>query len=324
MTVTAIESSQLAKSRLYSVPVLGALALGWIVLEKMVAHIFLVTLIYVGIPAAISYAVAFVVGLLGLVMVWKGLEQNNEVRATWMGFVGGSLIWVFWFEMYLHFIGGENNFALAMTESGPEYLSKTDLAALFAGDTSIPRPYFMGEHVFLQSSTLFCFMLMIYMGLNKDVRCRLILWVRKIFGLRPGKPTVGYKPQYARVAATELFFVNWFMYTLMLAVNDERIFGLHHLANYVAFALVALWSVIIVSKQFKQKEAGLAIRYAIAVGGVLWYLPEQMVLWKMFREPWVYYNEFPVTASAILIGYVGLMVFFWKTPVNPETGKSIQ
>ncbi|MFV8784233.1 hypothetical protein ACNKU7_17565 [Microbulbifer sp. SA54] len=322
MTVSAIEAPPIAKSRLYSAPVLGALALAWIILEKMVAHIFLVTLIYAGIPSTIAYGIAFVVGLLGMVLVWKGLEQN-EVRGTWMGFVGGSLIWVFWFEMYLHFIGGENNFALAMTDSGSAYLLKDDLAALFAGDKSIPRPYFMGEHVFLQSSTLFCFMLMIYMGLNKDIRCRLILWVRKIFGLRPGKPTSGYKPQYARVAATELFFVNWFMYTLMLAVNDERILGLHHPVNYVAFALVALWSIIIISKQFKQKEAGLAIRYAIAVGGVFWYLPEQMVLWEMFREPWVFYNEFPVTATAILLGYIGLMYFFWKTPVNPETGKSI-
>ncbi|HEY8568565.1 hypothetical protein [Microbulbifer sp.] len=322
MTVAAIESPSNAKSRIYSAPYLGLLALVWIVLEKMTAHIFLVTLIYAGIPMMISYAVAFVIGLLGMVLVWKGLEQN-EVRGTWMGFVGGSLIWVFWFEMYLHFIGGENNFALAMTEAGPQYLVKDDLAALFSGDKSIPRPYFMGEHVFLQSSTLFCFMLMIYMGLNKDIRCRLILWVRKLFGLRPGKPTTGYKPQYARVAATELFFVNWFMYTLMLAVNDERIFGLHHVANYVAFGAVAVWSAIIVAKQFKQKEAGLAIRYAIAVGGVMWYLPEQAVLWEVFREPWVYYLEFPVTATTILLSYFGLMYVFWKTPVNPETGKSI-
>ncbi|MCA0900858.1 hypothetical protein [Microbulbifer agarilyticus] len=322
MTVSALESPQLEKSRLYSAPALGGLALGWVILEKMVAHMYLVTLIYAGIPSTIAYAVAFVVGMLGLIMVWKGLEQN-EVRGTWMGFVGGSLVWVFWFEMYLHFIGAENNFALAMTEAGPEYLLKSDVAALFAGDSSIPRPYFMGEHVFLQSSTLFCFMLMIYMGMNKDIRCRLILWVRKIFGLRPGKPTKGYKPQYARVAATELLFVNWFMYTLMLAVNDERILGLHHPVNYVSFALVVLWSAIIVAKQFKQKEAGLAIRYAIAVGGVFWYLPEQMVLWEIFREPWVFYNVFPVTASVILLAYIGLMVFFWKTPVNPETGKSL-
>ncbi|MBB5210158.1 hypothetical protein [Microbulbifer hydrolyticus] len=322
MTVAAIDTPSSAKSRIYGAPYLGLLALTWIVLEKMIAHIYLVTLIYAGIPMAVSYAVAFVVGLLGLALVWKGLDQN-EVRGTWMGFVGGSLIWVFWFEMYLHFIGGENNFALAMTDSGSQYLLKEDLAALFAGDQSIPRPYFMGAHVFLQSSTLFCFMLMIYMGMNKDVRCRLILWVRKLFGLRPGKPTAGYKPQYARVAAAELFFVNWFMYTLMLVVNDERILGLHHVGNYVAFAAVAIWSAIIIGKQFKQKEAGLAIRYAIAVGGVFWYLPEQMVLWELFREPWVFYLEFPVTATAILVGYFALMYVFWKTPVNPETGKSI-
>jgi hypothetical protein len=322
MTTAAIQSTPVAKSRYLSTPYLGLLALAWVVLEKMIAHIYLVTMIYAGIPSVISYSVAFVVGLLGLVLVWKGLEQN-EVRGTWMGFVGGSLVWVFWFEMYLHFIGTENNFALAMTDSGPAYLMKDDLAALFSGDTSVPRPYFMGAHLFLQSSTLFCFMLMIYMGMNKDIRCRLILWVRKLFGLRPGKPTSGYKPQYSRVAATELFFVNWFMYTLMLAVNDERILGLHHPANYVAFALGAIWSAIIIAKQMKQKEAGLAIRYAIAVGGVFWYLPEQAVLWELFREPWVYYTDFPLTTAGILLGYFGLMYLFWKVPVNPQTGKSI-
>lgn len=322
MAVAAIEYPSGIKSRIYSAPYLGLLALTWIVLEKMIAHIYLVTLIYAGIPMAISYAVAFVIGLLGLVIVWRGLK-HNEVRGTWMGFVGGSLIWVFWFEMYLHFIGAENNFALAQTDAGIQYLGKAEVTALFSGDTSIPRPYFMGAHVFLQSSTLFCFMLMIYMGLNQDVRCRLILWVRKLFGLRPGKPTKGYKPQYARVAAVELFFVNWFMYTLMLIVNDERILGLHHIANYIAFGAVAIWSAIIIAKQLKQKEAGLAIRYAIAVGGVFWYLPEQAVLWGWFREPWVFYLEYPITATAILVGYFALMYLFWKTPVNPETGKSI-
>lgn len=322
MTTASLDASMAARPWYYSPPFVGGLALTWIVLEKMIAHIYLVTLIYAGIPSPIAYSVAFVIGAFGLFLVWKGLDKN-EVRATWMGFMGGALIWVFWFEMYLHFIGANNNFALAATDAGIQYLDKSQVQALFAGDTSIPRPYFMGEHVFLQSSTLFCFMLMIYMGMNKDIRCRLILWVRKLFGLRPGKPTQNYKPQYARVAAMEVMFVNWFMYTLMLAVNDERIFGLHHIATYITTGAVALWAAYIIHKQLKQREVGLAIRYAIAVGGVFWFLPEQAVLWEWYREPWVHYLDYPITASLIIIGYAALAVLFWKTPVNPQTGKSL-
>lgn len=310
------------KTWYYSAPMVGLLAFSWVVLEKMIAHMYLVTLIYAGIPMEISYIIAFVLGALGLYLVWRGLSQGNQVKATWLGYMGGALIWVFWFEMYLHFIGAENNFALAKTAEGIVYLDKAAVTALFSGDTTIPRPYFMGSHVFLQSSTLFCMMMMIYMGMNKDIRCRLIMWVRNLFGLRAGIPSRGYQPQYARVAAAEVMFVNWFMYTLMLVVNDERLLGLHHPANYVITAAVAGWAAYIIWKQSKQREVGLAIRYAIAVGGVFWYLPEQAVLWEWFKEPWVYYLDFPITSLFIITAYIGLMVMFWKTPVNPDTGKS--
>jgi len=306
----------------YKAPAMAVLVYVWVLLEKMVAHIFLVTLIYAGMPIAIAYIIAAVIGAIGLLLVWKGLHQVNEVKATWLGYVGGAIIWTFWFEMYLHFIGAMNMYALGVGEAGVERLSSEQLQLAMSGGSDV-KPYFMGEHVFLQSSSLFCFMLMIYMFMNKDVRCRMILWLRKLLRLRPGKPTKGYQPQFSRVAATEVMFVNWFMYTLMLIVNDERILGLHHPVTYVSTALVVFWAAFVLWKQTQQREVGLSIRYAIGAVAVMWFVPEQTTLWGWYKEPWVYYNDYPITASLILISYVVLMRVVWKTPTNPETGKSL-
>lgn len=318
---TQILSAGAEKTILRRSPWLGLVALAWILSEKMVAHIYLVTLIYAGIPHAIAYGIAFVLGALGLFMVWRGLSQDNEVKATWLGYMGGAFIWVFWFEMYLHFIGQNNMFALAYHEGEVLRLGPDEVAAAFRGEG--PAPYFMGEHVFLQSSSLFCFMVMIYLFMNPDVRCRMLLWFRKILRLRPGRPTSGYKPLVARVAAMEVMFVNWFMYTVMLLSLDERIFGLHHPVSYAITAGISLWTIYILRKLVAIKESGLLIRYAIGVGGVFWFVPEITTLWGWYREPWVWYLEYPATATAILVIYIACAVFFWRAPVNPDTGKGI-
>ena len=42
------------------------------------------------------------IGLLGAALVWIGLRQE-EIPATWKGYLGGLFIWVGWFEFGFHF-----------------------------------------------------------------------------------------------------------------------------------------------------------------------------------------------------------------------------
>ncbi len=290
------------KPWVYQTPVIATLIFFWVMLEKMVAHEYLVTLIYAGMPAAYSYGAAAVTGAIGLVLVWKGLHKEDEVKGTWFGYVGGALLWTSWFEMYMHFMGAYNGHPIAVGDG---------------------QPFFLGEHAFLQSSSIFVVMIVVYMTMNKDVRCRMMLWIRNKLGLRPGKATKGYRPQVARVAATEVMFVNWFMYVLMMAVLDERYLGAMHPFTQGFSVVMALWGLYLFYKQTQQKEVGMAIRYAIGAVGVFWYTPEYTTLIGWYREPWVYYLDYPITASLILIAFIVLTVVVYKTPVNKETGKSL-
>ncbi len=86
--------------------------------------------------------------------------------------------------------------------------------------------------------------------LNKDVRCRMLLWIRRRIGLGDtiGKPTQGYRPNVSRVAAFEYFFVTWFMYVLMITIIDPRLFGLHHPVTYTLSTLVCAWGLYLLYK----------------------------------------------------------------------------
>ena len=63
----------------------------------------------------------------------------------------------------------------------------------------------LGEHIFLQMSGIFCVTSLFFIMLNKDVRCRMLLWIKRSIGLAEtiGKPTQGYRPNVSRVAAFE-------------------------------------------------------------------------------------------------------------------------
>ena len=48
------------------------------------------------------YVAAVVVGIVGFVIVWRGLRAN-ELQATLSGLIGGWLIWIGWFEYAFKF-----------------------------------------------------------------------------------------------------------------------------------------------------------------------------------------------------------------------------
>jgi|GEM_PF-792963 len=308
----------------YKKPVMPILVFAWILMEKMVAHVYLVTLIYAGIPMKYSYGFAAFVGMLGVYLVWKGVKiENNDVRASWFGFMGGAFIWTGALEMWHHAMGTYNLQPVAMKDGEAIFVNGFDGMTMPTDGSEI---FFMGEHAFLQSSSMLCIILFIMMFMNKDVTCRMLMWFRKVLGLKPGTPTKAMRPQHARVACTEYLFVNWFMYVIMLAVLDERTLGADHIVTVLTTVGIAVWAAYIIYKQTQQREAGLAIRYAIAVVGVTWFLPEMTTLWGWFVEPWVNFYQSTTDSIIMLVIitlFITLSVIFYKTPVNPKTGKSL-
>lgn len=312
----------------YQTKIQAVLIFLWILMEKTVAHVYTVFMIYAGVPMQYSYAFAAIICMLGIRFVWKGIHvENNEVRASWYGFMAGSFIWTGGMEMWHHAMGKYNMQPVVMKDGVGTFIPSF---GPMEGPVGGIRPFFMGEHAYLQSTSLMCIVLFILMFMNKDVTCRMLQWFRRVLNMRPGKPTRGMQQQHARVAATEYIFVNWFMYVVMLAVLDERTFGADHMLTYAVTAGIAIWAAYIIYLQTKQREAGMAIRYAIAVAGVFWFLPEMTTLWGWYAEPWVnFYNgstQHNINAVFMLFviaAYIWLCRVYYKTPVNPKTGKSL-
>jgi len=286
-----------------SPPFLGVLVFLLLVFEKFLAHTYTVINIYV-LPAPYKYWVPGIIGAIGVLLIIKGLRRD-AVKGTLLGYSGAVLIWMSWFESGLPILSRYNEMKMFLPSEGNQ------MAGL------------LGEHVILQASGIFCLVTLFFVMLNKDVRCRMLLWIRRRIGLGTavGVPAPGNRPNVARVAAFEYMFVTWFMYVLMLVIVDPRLNGLYHPVTYTLSGIIGLWGIYLIYKLTQQREVGFTIRYGIGAVGVFWYIPEALALYEKFYEFYIYANKHPIAMTAVLIAFIAIWVFLWKTPVK-ESGKS--
>jgi len=240
------------------------------------------------------------------VLIVGGLKKD-EVKGTIMGYGGAVLVWMSWFESGLPILARYNEMKMFMPSEGN----------MMAG--------LLGEHVILQASGIFCLVALFMVMLNKDVRCRMLLWIRRQIGLGTavGVPAPGNRPNVARVAAFEYFFVTWFMYVLMLVIVDPRLNGLYHPVTYALSGAIGLWGLYLLYKLTQQREVGFTIRYGIGAVGVAWYIPEALALYEKFYEFYIYADKHPIAITAVLIVFIAILVILWRTPVDEKTGKAL-
>ena len=81
-------------SALYRKPLVGLLGLTVGFLTQPLGHT--VYKVMEAVFAEGVYVAAVIVGILGFVIVWRGLKQD-ELKATWMGMLGGWFILIGWF-----------------------------------------------------------------------------------------------------------------------------------------------------------------------------------------------------------------------------------
>jgi len=285
-------------------PVLGCLIVVMMLCEKMLAHTYTAINIYV-LPEPWKWIVPAIVGAIGLWLVLRGMGKD-EVKGSLLGYLGAVLIWMSWFESGLPLLAHTAQIPPAIPEDGN----------VMAG--------LLGEHIFLQMSGIFCVISLFFIMLNKDVRCRMLIWIRRRIGLAEtlGKPTQGYRPNVSRVAAFEYFFVTWFMYVLMITIIDPRIFGLYHPVTYTLSALVCAWGLYLLYKCTQQREVGLSIRYGIGAVGVAWFIPETLAFYELLYEFYLRADLHPIAMSVVALLYVACIVILYKTPINDKTGRS--
>ena len=282
---------------------LGLLILVMMFCEKMLAHTYTAITIYV-LPEPWKWIVPAVMGVVGMMLVLRGMGKD-EVKGRLLGYSGAVLIWMSWFESGLPLLAKFGEIPMQMPADGNQ----------MAG--------FLGEHILLHASGIFCIISLFFIMLNKDVRCRMLIWIRRRLGLAViGKPTQAYRPNVSRVAAFEYFYVTWFMYLVMLVIVDPRTSGLHDPVTYALSALVILWGLYLIYKCSQQREVGLAIRYGIGTAGVAWFIPEWLAFYDLLYEFYLRVHKHPIAMLVVLLVFVGIFRLLWTTPINEKTQRS--
>lgn len=288
------DPTKLSYNRLYQPPFLGLIAFAGVILWKPVAHSISVLLDNT-LPGASGYLAGGLIGLTGAVIVWKGLRRD-EHAATCMGFLGGVMIWLGWFEYAFKFFADYMEVRPLINEAGRQAISPN---LLVLQSTAIPV----------------LTLLFLILIANRETRCRLAMWLRRNLGLQAGVPTPRYRRNYARITALEVIFINWFMYLINITLNDVRIFGTGHPAQFVVFVAFIIWvGYLLIFKLPGIRAMPLAIRYAIGVGGPAWSAVEIASRLDLYTEIWIYPLRYPISMIAITGIFVLTAIAVYLTP----------
>lgn len=232
--------------------------------------------------SVIDTLVSATIGISGFVLVWIGLNRP-ENQATMLGYIGGNLIWIGLFEWtwlyFAHWLGLE-----PVLDDGMVILS--------------------AELLLIQATTLLVIAMLIFLGANKDTRCRMFLWFHRNLRLRPGRMTPGYKRQYSRITAMESVFLVWSIYLFAITINDPRLIGYDSVAAMIITVGFVVWGIYLINKLFKVRGLGAAFRYAIPTGNILWLPIEAFSRWGLYPEIWVKPTEYAGVMLAALILFV--------------------
>jgi hypothetical protein len=240
-------------------------------------------------PHGATLAFGAAAGAAGLWLVWRGLRRD-ELTATVMGFAGGALIWMGWFE---------HGFEFMASAIGLQPL-------LWQG-----RPVLPPNLLLMYGSSFVLFALLLVLGLNKDTGCRMFLWCRRMLGMKLAPPTPGLRKDFSRIAALEYVLISWFMYAVILVLLDPRLVGPRTAGIWVAFAGLLLWSAYLVWLcATRPDQPGAALRYAIGAGGIVWLTVELGAQLRVWVEVWIRPLEMPLINAAFAVAFAVLLAGF--------------
>jgi hypothetical protein len=230
----------------------------------------------------VDTVLSWTLGFGGFVLVWIGMKRE-ENQATILGYLGGNLIWCGWFEWtwryFGHWLGIEPVMADGMMILSPELLM-------------------------IQATTLLVVAMLIFLGANKDTRCRMFMWFHRNFKLRPDRMTPGFKRQHARNTAMETVFLIWTIYLFAIFINDPRGIRYDSIAAMVITVGFVVWAIYLINKLRRIRGLGAAFRYAIPTGNIAWLPIEAFSRWGLYPEVWIKPVEYTGLMSTVLILFV--------------------
>lgn len=229
------------------------------------------------------------IGIAGFVSIWLGLKRP-ELEASALGFFGAHLIFVGFFEFTFALFGGV--FAV-------QPLLNPD-----TGNVLLTPGLQINEASFLILVPLF---FLFYS--NRQVRCTMIVWLRKHLRMDIGKPTEPSAGRpYARIVASETLFIIWMIYGISLVTMDPRILGPTHWLSMTIYTWFFIWPLYLAYRITKIRTPGAILRYAIPIGVLFWSWVEMFASMDLITEYYLHPVEYPIsaglTAAAAIISLI--------------------
>ncbi len=244
--------------------------------------------------------ISWPMGFLGFVLVWIGMKRS-ETQGTILGYVGGNLIWCGSFEWSWRYFSHSLGIQPVM-DKGFAILSS--------------------ELLMIQATTLIAISLLIFLGANKDTRCRMFMWFHRTFNLRPDSMTPGFKRQHARNTAMETVFLVWTIYLFAIYINDPRGVRYDSLAAMSITIGILVWGLWLVTRLLKQRGFGPTLRYAIPTGNILWLPIESFARWGLYPEIWIKPVEYAPVMLTVLLLFVGVLIMVYRS-MEPRSGDAL-
>lgn len=261
-------------------PLVGALSLILVFFGLALGHSLVVLQREItGGMSVVDTLVSAVFGSVGFALVWIGMKRP-ETQATLLGYLGGNLIWIGVFEWtwlyFAHWLQIEPVMDRGFMILSPELL-------------------------LIQATTLLVVAMLIFLGANKDTRCRMFMWFHRNLRLRPGRATPGYQRQHARTAAIETVFLIWTIYLFAIVINDPRLIRYDSVAAMAITGGFVVWGIYLANKLFKIRGLGPAFRYAIPTGNIIWLPVEAFSRWGLYPEIWIMPTRYAGVMLVVLI-----------------------
>ena len=194
---------QTIKELFYRPPFVGLLAFIVVFITQGLGHTLMV-LVEQFFGSDYQFQAAFILGLIGTILLFIGMKNDKEVPATWLGYFAGFFLWTGWVEFSFVFYA--------------DYLNIVQILP----DGSINK---FPEYLVMQSSIGVLMTSLLYFFFNRETKCNFFRFFQRNMKLSTGKPTRGYKRNYAAITAMETVYVIWFFYIVLLLLFEDSFVG---------------------------------------------------------------------------------------------------
>lgn len=240
-------------------------------------------------PEALHYS-AFLMGLVGLLIVITGVFVKGDTKQTIFGLIGGLLFWTGWVEFLFQY-----------------YATRRGTQPEMENGEIVTKP----EYLILPASFGMWMMVMTLYIFSTKNGCNFINWWQRTL-LRSRKNEIAARPMTHHtsiVTFMELNMILWASYLLLMFCYDKNFLGDRHPVTSLVAAACLAGSVLIFRKQLRLASWGANIRMAIATVVVFWVPVEVLGRLGFFKEIWIEPERYATQMVCILVAFVALLAY---------------